>query len=45
MIQYFSNKTYKDPQSKINIITNEGAEAVYEAINYLKSVEKAPPAS
>lgn len=43
MLSYFQGNTYKDPVSRINIITNEGPAAVHEAISFLKSCQSAPP--
>jgi len=43
MLSYFQGNTYKDPVSRINIITNEGPAAVHEAVSFLKSCQSAPP--
>jgi len=43
MLQFFQGNTYKDPVSRINIITNEGPLAVQEAIAFLQKCEPAPP--
>lgn len=43
MLQHFQGNTYKDPVSRVNIITNEGPGAVHEAISFLKSCSSAPP--
>ena len=42
MLSYFQGNTYKDPISRINIITNEGPSAVHEAISFLKSCQQSP---
>ena len=35
MLEFFQGNTFKDPVSRINIITNEGPAAVQEAIGKL----------
>jgi len=43
MLEFFQGNTYKDPVSRINIITNEGPQAVQEAIAFLQTCTPAPP--
>ena len=43
MLEFFQGNTYKDPVSRINIITNEGPQAVQEAIAFLQTCSPAPP--
>jgi len=43
MLEFFQGNTFKDPVSRINIITNEGPAAVQEAIAFLQTCAPAPP--
>lgn len=42
-LQNFSNKIYKDPNSNINLITNEGPKAVQDAVLFLDGVNDLNP--
>jgi uncharacterized protein YkwD len=42
-VKHFKGKYYKIPETNINVVTNEGAEAVIDAIEWLKTLSPTAP--